>query len=383
MTCPCSRSRFAWLRKLCSLVCLVAGCCSLPAARGQDIDKPLHSIDEDVTAFAFADDGRIVYSVRHLYKTKQYDLQRDDIWLQEAGGKRRRLFTGEKFTHGGMPFTYTVDSFRWSPNSRLILVQLYTTSVVDESGRTEDSPMFLVLDAGGREIRINGRDALVENAASAVWLADNITVVYLTETVKPHLLYSFQYVNIQTGPAGKAFDGRTFLDAQPVPHTNTSIAIERDKNLSGPPRLQRLDNLAQDDHELATLDGYAGGLAVSPSGKRAAYFIDKEVLEVRDLESPNRVARLRVGLGVVLWAPDDARVFVKRATEKKSADVVWFAVPPLAPAGDDTEVPVAQPSPVPILHGLTFREFRISPDGKLLGLISTGKRSVLVFPLPT
>src|SRR5258707_4787349 len=59
MTCPCSVSRYRWLRNLCSLVCAVVGCCSLPAARAQspDLEKPLLNIDEDISAFAFAPDG--------------------------------------------------------------------------------------------------------------------------------------------------------------------------------------------------------------------------------------------------------------------------------------------------------------------------------------
>ena len=39
-------------------------------------------------------------------------------------------------------------------------------------------------------------------------------------------------------------------------------------------------------------------MSVSPSGKRIAYYVDKEVLEVRDLSDVTRVARMRVGLGV-------------------------------------------------------------------------------------
>ena len=63
----------------------------LPAARAQNLDKPLINIDDDINAFAYAPDGRIVYSVHRNFKTKEYDLEHDDIWLQEANGKRRRL----------------------------------------------------------------------------------------------------------------------------------------------------------------------------------------------------------------------------------------------------------------------------------------------------
>jgi hypothetical protein len=34
------------------------------------------------------------------------------------------------------------------------------------------------------------------------------------------------------------------------------------------------------------------------------------------------------------------------------------------------------------LHGLTFRDFGISPDGHLLAVVPPGKRNLLLFPLP-
>jgi dipeptidyl aminopeptidase/acylaminoacyl peptidase len=368
---------------VCSLVCAVIGCCSLPPARAQspDLEKPLLNIDEDISAFAFAPDGRIVYSVRRNFHTKQYDLERDDIWLQEAGGKRRRLLQGEKFLRGNTPFTYTIDSFRWSPNGRLILAQLFTTSVVDDRGTTQDSMMTLALEDNGKEIR-GGEDSLLKDAYDACWLVDNATIVYLTEIVKPRVLFSFKYVNITAGPSGYVFEGRTFLDAYPIPRTNVAIGVERDRNLTGPPRLQRLELLAQDDRELATLDGYEGGISVSPSAKKVAYFIDREVLEVRDLTEPSKFARLRTGLGTFQWSPDETRILLKRAPEKKSGDLVWIEIPALtAHTAKDAEPPVTQPALVPILHDLTFRDFAITPDGKL-AVVALGKRNLLVFPLP-
>jgi hypothetical protein len=172
------------------------------------------------------------------------------------------------------------------------------------------------------------------------------------------------------------------MDAGYVPHANIAIGIERDHAQTGPPRLQRLELLAQDDLELATLESYAGGLTVSPSGKKAAYFLDKEILEVRDLTAPNRVARLRVGFGVAQWAPDESRILVKRAPEKKSGDLVWIDVPELAAYSPGQEIPVTQPAARSILHALTFRDFEISPDGRFLGVIAPGKRNLLVFALP-
>jgi hypothetical protein len=409
-----------------ALAPILAGCLSggvflvsFPkAAQAQDLQKPAVNIDEDVTAFAFAPDGRVVYSVRRMYRNKKYDMQRDDIYLRDSGGRSKRIFQGEKFTvmkpvapaesdssdeevdekgkkHKKSkeekdrpttpPFTYLVEGFSFSPNGKLVLVQLLTSTILDESSHAQDERMTLVLDDSGREIKLSGDNAVIHNSSGAMWLADGATMVYLTEAVQPNLLYSFKFANVKTGPAGPAFEGRTFIAAVKVPHSNSAIAVERDRNMSGPPRLQRLELLAQDDKELATLDGYETGLSVSPSGKHVAYFIDKEVLEVRDLENPNRLARVRIGLGAVEWSADEQHLLVKRSPEHKSGDLVWIVLPPLAGAKATSSdlIPVIQPDPVPILHGLTFRDFDISPDGRMLGVIPPGKRNLLLFPLPS
>ncbi|HEY2350863.1 MAG TPA: hypothetical protein VGH83_00015, partial [Candidatus Acidoferrum sp.] len=364
-------------------VCAVFGCCAVPPARAQTVDmqKPLQTIDEDITAFAFAPDGRIVYSVRRNMKTKLYDLQHDDIWLQETNGKKRRLLLGEKFKIGNLPFSYAVDSFRWSPNGRFILARLFVTSLVDDSGRTQDSYMTVVLDESGKEVRINGGENVIRDSADAFWLKDNATVVYLTEAVKPRALFSFHYANLATGPAGEAFEGRTFLDIDEIHGTNMAVAVEQDRSQSGPPRLQRLDLLSQDDKELATLQSFAGGLSISPSGKLVAFYVDKEVLEIRDLSNIHRVARARVGMGVFHWSPDERRILLKRAVEKKTAELVWVDLPNLVETSDEKDIPVAQPEPQPILRALGFRDFSISADGKLLGVIVPGKHNLFVFPL--
>ena len=348
----------------------------------QDLDKPLQNIDDEITAFSFAPDSRVVYSARRTIKTKKYDLQHDDIWLQDTNGKRRRILQGDKFTNGTQPFSYAVDAFHWSRDGREILAQLFTTSVVDDSGRTQDSFMTLAFEDSGKEIHFGKGENSIPDCYNATWLKDNATVIYFNEALKPRMLFSFRYFNIATGPAGPAFEGRTFLDYDRIPGTNSAIAVERDRALSGPPRLQRLELLAQDATEVATLDDYAGGLSVSPSGTKVAYFVDRENLEVRDLTAPDHFVRLRVGLGVFHWAPDETRILLKRATERKSADIVWIAIPPLTAQTPGKEVPVLEPTPRPILHDLTFREFAISPDGRFLGVVLPGKRNLMIFPLP-
>ena len=381
MTCPCSSSRFRWLRQFCSLICILVGCCSVPTAHSQNLDKPLQSIDEDITAFAYTPDGRIVYSVHRSFKTKLYDLEHDDIWLQDAGGKHRRLLEGQKFTRGNQPFSYIGNSFRFSANGHIILAELLTTTVVDDSGKAEDSFQTLLLDDSGKEIHIAKGDSLIPDAADPFFLPDNITINYLSEAVKPRMLFSLKATRLNTGAFKSPQQDRTFRDVVPLPGVYSAIAVEQDHAMTGPSRLQRIELFTEDDKELATLDGYEGGLSLSPSGKKVAYFIDKEVLEVRDLTAPNRVVRLRIGLGVFRWASDDSRVILKRALEKKSGDLVWIDIPPLAPIPANHEIPVEQPTPVPILHGLSFRDYAISPDCRSIAVIIPGKRNLLVFPL--
>jgi hypothetical protein len=354
----------------------------LPSAKAQNLDKPLQSIDEEITAFAYAPDGRIVYSVYRKLKTKAYDLEHDDIWLQEPNGKRRRLLEGQKFNRGNQPFSYIANSFRWSPNGRLILAEFLTTTVVDDSGRAEDSFMTLVLEDSGKELRVAGGDSVIPGAANPFWLPDNSGIVYLAEELKPHLLFSIKSKLLSTGTVPSPHAGRTFRDVAWLQSKYLAVAVEQNHSLTGPPRLQRLDLFSDENKELATLDGYEGGLSVSPSGKKVAYFIDKEILEVRDVASPDHLARLRIGLGVFRWSPDESRILLKRSLEKKSGDLVWIPLPPLAVSTAGQEIPVSQPQPSSILHGLSFRDFAISPDGRSLAVVITGKRNLLVFPLP-
>lgn len=346
----------------------------------QNLDKPSINIDEEVTAFAYAPDGRVVFSVRRMFKAKKYDLQRDDIWIMEPGGKRRRIFEGQKFTNGQGLFTYQVDSFTWSPNSHIIAVSLFTTSMDPDTGAREDSPAFLLLEDTGREIRTNGKDELILNAQFPLWLRDNVNIVYLSTEDMPQGLFSLQTFNISTGPAGKPFEGRTFEGASRISGSNACIAVERPPHYEGPARLQRLDLLAQEDKEVATLDAYAGGISVSPGGNLVAYFLDKEVLEIRDLTAPVRVARLRVGIGVLQWSADESRFYLKRTIEKKSADLVSFRVPQLRAYPAHAEIPIDEPEPSILLRGLTVREYALSPDGRSLAIVLPGKRNLQIFP---
>lgn len=346
----------------------------------QEVSKPVMTVDEEVTAFAYALDGRIAYSVRHMYKAKKYDLERDDIFMLDTSGKKKKIFSGEKFSMGDKPVTYLIESFTWSPNSKILAVQMYTQTVDIDDGHTEDARALLFLDDSGKELQPVAKGVLL-SAENPLWLRDNATLVYMSEDVSPRALFSMQYVNLFSGPAGKAFEGRTFAAAVRSSGSNSAIAVERDRNMDGPPRLQRLELLAQDDKEIATLDAYAGGLTISPSGSLAAYYLDNEVLEIREIGAPKRIARIRIGLGVLQWSADDKFLYVKRTIEKKSADLVVFAVPPLVAYESHAEVPVSEPTPDFLLHGLTVREYAVSPDGRFIGIVLPGKRNLQIFAM--
>ena len=351
-----------------------------PGLHAQNMDKPVQNVDEEVTAFAYALDGRLAYSVRHMYKAKKYDLERDDIFMMDSSGKRKKIFSGEKFSTGDKPLTYLIESFTWSPNSKILAVQMNTITVDIEDGHTEEARALLFIDDSGKELRPEGKGVLL-NAESPLWMRDNATLVYLTEEVVPRQLFSMKFENVFSGPAGKAFEGRTFASAVRVSGSNSAIAVERDRNMDGPPRLQRLELLEQDDKEVATLDAFAGGLSVSPGGTMVAYYVDNEVLEIREMGAPRRVARMRVGLGVMQWSADEKRIYLKRTVEKKSADLVSFTVPPLVVYEPRAEVSVTEPTPEYLLHGLTVREYGVSPDGRFIGIVLPGKRNLQIFSM--
>ena len=192
-------------------------------------------------------------------------------------------------------------------------------------------------------------------------------------------LFSMRYLYVSGGPETKVFEGRTFLAAARIPGSNSAIAVERNRNMDGPARLLKLDLLAQDDKELTTLDGYVGGLSVSPSGTKVAYFLDREVMEVRNLESPIEAIRLRVGLGVVRWSAEESRIYLKRTVEKKSADLVTVRLPAFIAYQKTQASPVQEPTPQVLLHGLAIREYGISLDGKYLAVVLPGKRNLQIF----
>lgn len=338
------------------------------ALRAQD--QPRLTVDEDCTAFAFAPDGRIVYAVQHVFKTKIYDLERDDIWIVSPEGKRVRIVNGEKLVKTNSPFSYSIQSLSWSPDGRRFLAQMLTNQVISARGDTLEGDLVDLFESDGREINIAGlhNNSAIPEAYQAVWLSDGETVVFLNEAVKPKLLYEIAAIRPIGGRGGNTFAGYVFSAVSWDPARNSAVAVERDKTLTGPIRLVQLDLIKETRRELATLDAFLGQLTISPSGKKVAYFRDGETLEVRDLASPEHSTRVTVAYGRFAWSRDERRILLKRGLERHSGNLVW--------------VTLADGTLEPALHGLVFRDFQLSPDGRSLGVTQPGKRSLMVYSLP-
>jgi hypothetical protein len=332
-------------------------------------DRPVLTVEDDCTAFSFGPDGRIAYAVRHLMHTKHYDLQRDDIWVVTAEGKKTRIVNGEKLVRGTALFSYAIQSIAWSPDGRSLAVAMYTTQVVDEKGNTKDDEIVDLMDADGKEINIQGtHDSVIGEAMDAAWLADGVTVAFLSEAVKPKLLYSIGTVRPAGGRGGLILAGHTFTAVAWDAKRNAAVAIERDRSLSGPMLLVRLDLIKETRRELATLDAYLGQLSISPSGNRVAYFRDGDTLEIRDLASPEKVTLVPAAYGRFEWARDERRILLKRGPESRSGSLAWVSLPDGALE--------------PALHDLAFRHFQISPDGGRLGVTEPGKQALQVYSVP-
>jgi hypothetical protein len=373
-------------------------------------ENPTFKIDEDISRFAFSGSGRIAFATRHLFSVKKIQLQRDDIWIAETDGKKRRILLGEKLVRGTGPFSYIVRGLRWSPDGSKIAAELGTSEMINDKGDTREGVMTLLLDDEGREITIPGADSVIPGATNAAWMADGVSVVYLTEQAQANAqanaqataapaagadrspskppgsppaskLFTMNRVKPFAQGASALFPGHLFSVVAWNLKQDACAAIERNAVAGGVPRLVELEPARESSRELGTLEGYAGGLSISPSGKRVAYWTDNERLEVREVDGPSRMARVRVAVGTLAWSGDEARVLVKRGLAVRSGGLVWFALPPLAAVAAGAAPATAEIAPRSILHDLEFRQFDISPDGKFLGVVEPGKRNLLVYPV--
>ena len=386
-----------------------------PSAAAQA--TPALTIDEEVTAFSFSSDGRIAFAVRNVFGVRKLQLQRDDIWVATMDGKKTRIVEGKKRFVGPTPFSYSIQSLRWSPDGSRLAVEMYISSMTGERGETKEGYATWLLDAAGKEIKIAQGPGLIEEAANSAWLADGVTVAFIHEAVQPKLLFDIRTMRAASAGGESPFPELTFSAVAwsiSTARGSAAVAVERNATLSGAFRLVWLDLQKKERRELAQLAGYVGQLSVSPSGKLVAYFRDQESLEIREVARPDRVGRVRVGYGAFAWAGDEERILIKRGTfdtgprgsGRRSGSLAWLKLPPLeAPpaaassvAKDSSAPAKALPAPPrtfpasaekvlpaaelqPAMSGLLFQSFAISPDGRWLGVTAPGSRPLQIFPL--
>ncbi|MGO9641974.1 MAG: hypothetical protein ACLP1Y_11795 [Candidatus Acidiferrales bacterium] len=345
-------------------------------------DRPIMRVQEDCSSFAYAYDGRIAYSVRQIFHVKKLTFERDDIWILSANGGKRRLIEGEKFTRGDSPISYKVVAFRWSPDSKQLAVELFTGKMTNAHGDTTQGTQTLLLNDSGSEIKIPGGDSLIAGASDAQWLSDNDTLVYLGANASGAGPSTVNELHAASGRTTQLFADHWFAAVAWYPQQQGGVAVETNTSRSGAIKLVWLDLEHQTIRDLANLDAYVTGLSISPSGRRVAYYIDPEVLEVRDLGAPQRVARGRIAVGTYFWAADDSRILLKRGPAQEMRDIVWIQLPPLAIPRPGAPIPISEPIPQPIFHDLEYPAFAISPDGRQLAIVDPGHDNINIYPLP-
>ncbi|MGH9703708.1 MAG: TolB family protein [Candidatus Acidiferrales bacterium] len=346
---------------------ICAGLFFAASVRAQE--KLKFTIEEECTAFAFGPDGRIVFSVRHPVKVKKYYLERADIWMASPEGKKSRILSNDKIVKTAQPFSFTVQGISWSPDGHKLAIEMLTDEETSDQGDTKQGETTELITDGGQEINVEGSKATgIPDSTRAQWLADGSTVVFLSEAVKPRMLYVIRSVVPSTGASKPLFEGHFFSAVAWDAKRNTAVAIERDRELSGPFKLVSLDLLKQTRRELASLFGYEGGLSLSPSGTKAGYYVDGDTIEIRDISSPQKAVDVRVGMGRFEWSGDEQRLLLKKGPGNRSGDLVWVHLPD---GNLDT-----------VLHSLTYREFAISPDGRMLGVEQPGTRNLMLYSIP-
>jgi dipeptidyl aminopeptidase/acylaminoacyl peptidase len=362
--------------------CVLAIAVSAAPVHAQQPPTPRITVDDDCNALAYAPDGRLAYATRHVFNLQKFEVQRDDIWILEKDGRRRKILNGEKMVRGAEAFSYTITRLRWSPDATRVAAELVTTQV-NAKGEEVTGNLLLFVSQEGKDVKIANGDNAVPGAMDGTWLVGNGKLAYLTETVKPNLMFSITTIESPGGHVFPLFDRHSFAALSWNAKLGTAVAIEKNLSDASVTRLVELNLMSEDYRRLAALQSYVGGLSFSPSGSKVVFFTDINTLEMRDITDPTLIARIHIEYGAVNWAPDEKSVLVKRGLERQEGDLVWVQLPTLAadPESGPT-APVAPPTPTPILNGQKFRDFALAPDGHSVAVIGLGKHNLQVFDLP-
>ncbi len=329
-------------------------------------EKPLYTIDEDCTAFAFSHDGRIAFAVHHVFSQHKFDLERDDFWISDSGHGKHKILNGEKLARGEGGFSYMVRAIRWSPSGRKLAAEVTTGAAAERHGDSTLSAQSFLLDANGQEIKIADGDSFIPDSQNAAWLDDDATVIYL-ESARPRREYTIWSVKPSVGHAERLFEETYFLGAVWMEGGRKAVAVTS-PDRGEPPRLVLLDLTKQTTTDLAALDAYSSGLSVSPSGQKIAYFRDPGTLEWRTVADAHTAHAVQALTGPYFWTRDEQHVLLKSGVERKSSVIEWVRLSD--GSGDE------------LFHGLTFWNFAVSDDGRHIALSPPGKHVVEVYDLP-
>jgi len=336
------------------------------AASGLPQQRPLFTIDEDCSAFAFGPGGRIAFAVHHVFSRHKFDLQRDDFWIADGGHGKHRILNGEKLERGEGGFSYAVRSLRWSPGGTRLAAEVMIGIAAERHGNETVSLQSFLLDTNGQEIKIADGDSFVPDSEDPAWL-DDATVVYLEEATKPRKEFTMWSVRPAAGHAERLFPETYFLAAAWMERSRQAVAVTSPSG-GAKPQLVLLDLDKQTSKDLAPLDGYAGGLRLSPSGSKVAYFRDPGTLEVRTLADPLKVRNVQALMGRYYWTGDEQHVVSKSDPGPHSSILQVLRL--------------SDGSTGNLFNGLTYWNFAISPDGALIGVSPPGKHVIEVYDMP-
>ena len=343
----------------CALL-VAALCAALPD------QKPLFTIDEDCTAFAFGRDERIAFAVHHVFSQHKFDVQRDDFWIADGGHGKRKILNGEKLVRGEGGFSYTVRALRWSPGGTKLAAELMTGTALERHGEATLSPQSFLLDVNGQEIKIADGDSFIPDSENAAWQDGDSTVVYL-EASKPRNEFTIWSVRPAAGHAERLFEETYFLGVVWMDRARQAVAVTSPER-GEKPRLVLLDLSKQTMKELAALDGYAGGISVSPSGQKIAFFRDPGTFEWRTMADPRAAHDLQALTGPYCWTHDEQHVLLKSGMERRSSII--------------ESVRLSDGASEELFRGLTFWTFAVSEDARRIALSPPGKHVIQVYDLP-
>ena len=329
--------------------------------------KPLATIQLDCRASAISSQGLTACVAFHQMHFQKYTIERDDIWTVTLKGKRRQIINGARLVQTDTPFSFAMRKLAFSPDGKLLTVQM-TTAQVSTDGATQEQKMVDLIDTDGKEIPVAGtKTSVILDATDATWLADDQTVAYLLPAENSELLFRVGLTHPKEGKGGAIFEGHLFTAVAWDAAHSSAVAIERTENFDEPIKLVRLDLIHQTDTVLTTLPAYLGRLTLSPAGDRVAYYIDGNTIEVRALDNPQKAISVDCAYGTLAWGNYEDRILLKRGPENRNGDLVWLSIP----AGNVT----------PILHDLIYKDFAISTQAHAIVVTQPGDNHLSVFPL--